>query len=102
MKIITEKEFEEEIKSGIVLVDFFANWCGPCKMMTVTLEEIEQELGDKVKIVKVDVDEDENLAKKFGIMSIPTLILYVDGKLQEKHVGLWQKDILMELLESFK
>lgn len=102
MKIITEKEFDDEVKEGIVLVDFFATWCGPCKMMGMTLEEIEEEVGDKVKIVKVDVDEDENLARRFGIMSIPTLLLYVDGKVYEKHVGLWQKDTLVELINSFK
>ena len=101
MKIITEKEFDNEVKEGIVLVDFFATWCGPCKMMAMTLEEIDKELGDKVKIVKVDVDEDENLARKFGIMSIPTLLLYVDGKIYEKHVGLWQKDALVDLIKSF-
>lgn len=102
MKIITEKEFDNEVKEGIVLVDFFATWCGPCRMMGMTLEEIEKEVGDKVKIVKVDVDEDENLARRFGIMSIPTLLLYVDGKVYEKHVGLWQKDTLVELINSFK
>jgi len=102
MKIITEKEFDNEVKEGIVLVDFFATWCGPCRMMGMTLEEIEKEVGDKVKIVKVDVDEDEGLARRFGIMSIPTLLLYVDGKVYEKHVGLWQKDTLVELINSFK
>jgi len=101
MKIIHENEFDSEIKEGVVLVDFFASWCGPCRMMSMILEEIEEELGEKVKIVKVDVDEDENLARRFGIMSIPTLLLYVDGKLYEKHTGVWQKDTLVELISSF-
>lgn len=101
MKVIHEDEFEKETKEGLVLVDFFASWCGPCRMMSMILEEISEELGDKVKIVKVDVDEDENLARRFGIMSIPTLLLYVDGKLYEKHVGVWQKDVLIELISSF-
>ena len=100
MKVIHEKEFDEEIKEGLVLVDFFASWCGPCRMMSMILEEVEEELKDKVKIVKVDVDEDENLARRFGIMSIPTLLLYTDGKLYEKHTGVWQKDTLVELLSS--
>lgn len=101
MKVITENEFENEIKEGVVLVDFFATWCGPCRMMSMILEEVEEEIKDKVKIVKVDVDENETLARKFGIMSIPTLILFVNGKLYEKHIGLWQKEDLVELLGSF-
>lgn len=101
MKVIHENEFDTEVKEGLVLVDFFASWCGPCRMMGMILEEIEEEIGEKVKIVKVDVDEDENLARRFGIMSIPTLLLYVDGKLYEKHTGVWQKDALVELLSSF-
>lgn len=101
MKTITEKEFDNEIKEGIVLVDFFATWCGPCRMMSMILEEIEEEVKDKVKIVKIDVDENESLARKFGIMSIPTVLLYVDGKMYEKHVGLWQKESLLELINSF-
>ena len=101
MKVIHENEFDTEVKEGLVLVDFFASWCGPCRMMGMILEEIEEEIGEKVKIVKVDVDEEENLARRFGIMSIPTLLLYVDGKLYEKHTGVWQKDALVELLSSF-
>lgn len=101
MKVIHENEFDTEVKEGLVLVDFFASWCGPCRMMGMILEEIEEEIGEKVKIVKVDVDEDENLARRFGIMSIPTLLLYVDGKLYEKHTGVWQKEALVELLSSF-
>ena len=101
MKQITEKEFDNEIKEGLVLVDFFATWCGPCRMMSMILEEIEEEVKDKVKMVKVDVDENENLARRFGIMSIPTILFYVDGKMYEKHVGLWQKEALLELIASF-
>lgn len=101
MRVISENEFENEIKKGVVLVDFFATWCGPCRMMSMILEEIEEEVKDKVQIVKVDVDESEELARKFGVMSIPTLILFVDGKMYEKHIGLWQKDQLLELLNSF-
>lgn len=67
-----EKNFEELIKPGDVLVEFFATWCGPCKMLTPELEEIK----DKIKIIKIDVDKNPNLAKKFGVMSVPTLIYF--------------------------
>lgn len=100
MEIINGKNFEEKTKKGVVLVDFFANWCGPCKMMSPLLEEVSKTLEDKAKIYKVDVDEDEDLARSFGIMSIPTLILFVDGKKVEKHVGLMMKQDLMEMLEK--
>lgn len=101
MNQITEKEFDDVIKKGVVLVDFFATWCGPCKMMAFTLDEIDNEIGDMVKIVKVDVDDEPNLARRFGIMSIPTLLLYNDGKLVEKHIGIWRKEDLVELIKSF-
>lgn len=101
MEIITGKEFEEVTKKGVVLVDFFATWCAPCRMMGMMLEEIEEETKDQFKIVKVDVDNDEAIARKFGILSIPTLILFVNGELKEKHVGIWQKDDLIETVKSY-
>lgn len=101
MEIITEKEFEQKTKSGVVLVDFFANWCGPCKMMSPVLEEIQKELEGEVKIYKIDVDEDEKLARSFGIMSIPTMILFVDGKQKEKHIGLWSKSDLTDTIKKY-
>lgn len=101
MEIITGKEFEEVTKKGVVLVDFFATWCAPCRMMGMMLEEIEEETKNQFKIVKVDVDNDEAIARKFGILSIPTLILFVDGELKEKHVGIWQKDDLIETVKSY-
>lgn len=101
MEIITGKQFEEVTKKGVVLVDFFATWCAPCRMMGIILEEIEEETKDQFKIVKIDVDNDEAIARKFGILSIPTLILFVDGELKEKHVGIWQKDDLIETVKSY-
>ena len=101
MEIITEKNFEEKAKKGVVLVDFFATWCGPCRMMAPILEEVEEELDGKLEIYKVDVDEDEKLARSFGIMSIPTLILFKDGKEVEKHIGLWMKDSVVENVQKY-
>lgn len=101
MEIITEKDFNEKIKKGVVVVDFFATWCGPCRMMIPILEDIKTELGDSVEIYKVDVDEDQKLARSFGIMSIPTLFIFVDGQLKEKHIGLWMKDDMLTVLKSY-
>ena len=99
MKIINEKEFANEIKEGVVLVDFFATWCGPCRMMSQILEEVDRELDGKGKIVKVDVDQNENLARKFGVMSIPTLVLFKDGKMVSKNVGVMQKNNCLNLFK---
>lgn len=103
MEIITEKNFKEKTAKGLVLVDFFATWCGPCKMMSAILDEADKKkILDGVQVFKVDVDEDENLARSFGILSIPTLMLFVDGQLKEKHVGLWMLDQLTEIIEKYK
>lgn len=100
MEIITEKNFEEKTKSGLVLIDFFATWCGPCRMMSPILEEVGENLDGKVSIYKVDVDEDEKLARKFGILSIPTLIIFKDGKQVDKKVGYIQADDLQAMIEK--
>ena len=99
MKIINENEFEKEIQEGTVLVDFFATWCMPCRMMSQILEEVDRELDGKGKIVKVDVDQNENLARKFGVMSIPTLVLFKDGKMVSKNVGVMQKNNCLNLFK---
>ena len=98
MKIIkTVTEYEETLKEGTVLIDFFASWCGPCRMIAPILEEISEERVD-VKIVKVDVDELPELARRYGIMSIPTLLLFKDGNLVSKTMGYQDKDSLNEFI----
>lgn len=101
MKIVEENNFEEEIKEGVSLVDFFATWCGPCRIMGGILDDIKEEIGDKVNIFKVDTDNCEKLTAKFGIMSIPTLIIFKDGVMQEKHIGVWQKEDAIEAVEKY-
>ena len=101
MKVVNEKEFEEVVKSGVVLVDLYATWCGPCRIMAEILEDIADAVGESVEIVKVDVDQSPNVARKFGVMSIPTLLVFKDGELKEKHVGIWDQDSCVETLKSY-
>ncbi|PLR98077.1 thioredoxin [Bacillus sp. T33-2] len=96
----TDQSFGTETGSGVVLVDFWAPWCGPCKMIAPVLEELDSEIGDKVKIVKVDVDENQETAAKFGIMSIPTLLVLKDGEVVDKVIGFQPKDALSGLLSK--
>ena len=94
------QEFNEKIGKGRVLVDFFATWCGPCKMLAPILEDIDNkgEAGDLL-IVKVDVDEAPGIAMKFGIQSIPTLILFEDGKAVKHSLGYMPKPQLLSFLK---
>lgn len=102
MEIITSEQFEEKVLKNkkFVIVDFFANWCGPCKMLMPVLEEIDQEF-DQVDIVKVNIDQDEDLAKKFGVLSIPTLIFFSKGEEVEKTIGYRQKSQIQEIIKRF-
>ncbi|MCQ6273470.1 thioredoxin [Bacillus sp. V3B] len=96
----TDQTFANETESGLVLVDFWAPWCGPCKMIAPVLEDLDSEIGDKVKIVKLDVDENQETASKYGVMSIPTLIVLKDGKEVDKVIGFQPKEALAERLEK--
>jgi len=89
--ILTNQNFEEEVKEGLVLVDFFATWCGPCKMMEPVISKIAEEYKGKVKVGKVNVDDENVLAMKYQISSIPTLILFKDGKPLKSLIGLSSK-----------
>ena len=96
----TDQNFATEIGEGVVLVDFWAPWCGPCKMIAPVLEELDGDLGDSAKIVKVDVDENPETASKYGVMSIPTLYVFKDGEVVDKTVGFQPKEALQELLNK--
>ncbi|CRK84347.1 thioredoxin [Neobacillus massiliamazoniensis] len=97
---VTDQNFTAETGSGLVLADFWAPWCGPCKMIAPVLEELDAEMGDKVKIVKLDVDENPETAAKFGVMSIPTLLFFKDGEIVDKVVGFQPKDALASVVQK--
>ena len=86
MKVLNSNEFNDAIKSGTVVVDFYADWCGPCKMLGPVMESAAEKIGD-VKFYKVNVDESEDVAARYGIMSIPSVFLFKDGNLKAKSVG---------------
>ncbi len=92
--------YDDTVKSGVVLVDFWAPWCGPCKMQTPILEKVAAAVGAKAVIAKVNVDEAPDLAAKYGIRSIPTLILLKDGENKQQFVGLQQEAALVSAIDS--
>ncbi len=97
---LSSDSYDEATKSGVVLVDFWAPWCGPCKMQTPILEKVAAEIGDKAVIAKVNVDESPELAAKYGIRSIPTLILLKDGENKQQFVGLQQQPALISAINA--
>lgn len=98
---LNEKDFEEVVinNEGVVLVDFWATWCGPCKMIAPIIEQISEEM-ENVKIAKVDVDENETLANKYEISSIPTLMIFKNGNPVETIIGFAPKDTLKNAIEK--
>ena len=99
MKIVNTQEFNELMNENAVLVDFFATWCGPCKMLSPVLEGVAEKMKDKVTIVKVDVDRCPDLAAKFGVMSVPTMIMFKNGRQVDAFSGYMPEANLMANIE---
>ena len=102
IKNCNENDFENEVlKSSLpVIVDFWAEWCGPCKMLTPILEELSNEMKDEINVVKVNLDENQDLAMKYSIRSIPTLLLFKEGNLIDTKVGLLPKNEIVTWFKS--
>ena len=100
---LDEANFEKELKENALpfLVDFWAEWCGPCQIMGPILEQLAREFEGRARVGKVNVDENPSLAGKFGIMGIPTLVLFEEGQEKERLVGVVPKEQLVKLLENF-
>ena len=100
MEIITKENFKEKVSEGLVLVDFFADWCGPCKMLAPVLEKLAEEFGDDLKVYKVNVDNDMEIASIFKVVSIPSLFLLKDGIVVNSTMGFQKLDALREFVKS--
>lgn len=100
IQLINEEKFSEETQRGIVLVDFFADWCGPCRMLTPVLEKIATEFSGKVRVGKLDIDASQKVAGQLQIVSIPTLILFKEGKEVGRVVGLRDFEALKTFVQS--
>lgn len=99
---VSADDFQQEVLGADkpVLVDFYADWCGPCKALAPVMEELADELGDRLKIVKLDVDQNNELSMQYGVQSIPTMVLFKDGEEAERLVGFLPKGQLKEQLEA--
>jgi thioredoxin 1 len=99
---VSDDEFEARVlkADGLVLVDFWAEWCGPCKMIAPALEEIAADMGDKVTVAKINIDENPDTPSKYGVRGIPTLMIFKDGEVASTKVGALPKSQIMQWVES--
>lgn len=100
--VVTNSEFEQKVvgASRPVLIDFWAEWCNPCRMLGPTIEQIAEDYKDRVIVGKVNIDEEPELANRFGVMSIPTLIVFLDGSVADKSVGVVSKEKIATMLDN--
>ena len=103
VEVVTDQNFVEETAEGLVLIDFWATWCGPCRMQAPILEQLAAEVDeDQVRILKMDVDENPNTAREFGIMSIPTLLFKKDGQVVKQVAGVHTKAQLLDIIKELQ
>jgi thioredoxin 1 len=99
-KVLTNETFMSEIANGVTLVDFYADWCMPCKMLSPTIAAIANDFEGKIKVGKLNIDDAQSIAAKYGVMSIPTVILFKDGAVVEKKVGLSTKEVYESMIHA--
>ena len=100
-KIATNTSFDGLLESEkLVIVDFWATWCGPCRMLSPLLDEVEEEMADKIVVVKVNIDDAEEIAMRYRIMSIPTLIFFKNGQMVDRSVGAMPKNVLLDKINA--
>ncbi|WP_270942547.1 thioredoxin [Romboutsia lituseburensis] len=100
-KIVNSEEFRSNVNEGLVVVDFFATWCGPCKMLAPVFEELSSEMDGKATFLKVDVDECGDIAREYSISTIPTMIIFKNGEKQETMVGFLPKESIKSNIEKY-
>ncbi len=98
---LTGSNFDSTVSEGVALVDFWAPWCGPCRMIAPVIEELAEDFDGKAKICKVNTDEEQEVAVKYGIRSIPTILFFKDGELVDQMIGASSKQILTDKINSY-
>ena len=97
---LNDQNFDKTIKKGVVLVDFWATWCRPCRMQAPIVEEIAKEMGKKIKVGKLDTDQNKALSQRYSVTYLPTLVIFKNGKIVEQFVGLQQKETLVNAINK--
>ncbi len=98
---LNNENFKAETAAGVVIVDFWADWCSPCRMFGPIVKEVAKEVGGKAKVGKLNVDENQKIAEKFNIMSLPTILIFKDGKIMESLIGAQPAEILIEKINYY-